>query len=179
MAKMIYYLSDQGANHKLNIWSYDTAVGRRKQVTDFDDYDVKWPSIGPGPDGNGRDRVPEGTGLFISRPRHFEGARGHRADPRRAKPHCATTLSTFTPFMSNWSISPSGKRAAVEARGDIWTVPAKDGVPRNLTANERRRGARSGLESRWARWVGYFSDATGEYELLHQAVGWEGRDEAN
>ncbi len=44
----LYYLSDNGPEHRLNIWSYDTKSGQRNQVTDHDAYDVKWPSIGPG-----------------------------------------------------------------------------------------------------------------------------------
>ena len=46
----VYYLSDDGPSHRLNIWQYDTATGARRQVTKFVDFDVKWPSVGPGPD---------------------------------------------------------------------------------------------------------------------------------
>ena len=67
-------------------------------------------------------------------------------------------------FMTGWSISPSGKHVAMEARGDIWTAPVKEGTPRNLTHT-------SGIAERdpaWSpdgRWIAYLSDATGEYEL--------------
>ncbi len=49
----VYYLSDAGPEHRLNIWAYETATGARRQVTDFSEYDVKWPSIGPGDHGQG------------------------------------------------------------------------------------------------------------------------------
>ena len=44
-----FYLVNVGNN----IWSYNTSNGDRKQVTSFTDYDVKWPSIGPGERGRG------------------------------------------------------------------------------------------------------------------------------
>ena len=61
-------------------------------------------------------------------------------------------------------MSPTGKRALVEARGDIWSLPAKDGSPRNLTQT-------SGVAERYptwspdGHWIAYFSDESGEYEL--------------
>jgi tricorn protease len=62
------------------------------------------------------------------------------------------------------SISPSGKRVAVVGRGDIWSAPAENGTPRNMTRTD-------GVFERTATWspdgksIAYFSDATGEYEL--------------
>jgi tricorn protease len=61
-------------------------------------------------------------------------------------------------------LSPSAKRIVVEARGELWSIPAKNGSSRNLTRT-------SGVAERdpaWSpdgRWLAYFSDATGEYEL--------------
>ncbi|VAX39024.1 Tricorn protease homolog 1, partial [hydrothermal vent metagenome] len=66
--------------------------------------------------------------------------------------------------LAGGAISSTGKRAVVEARGDIWTVPAEHGPTRQLTDT-------SGVAERnpaWSpdgRWIAYFSDATGEYEL--------------
>ena len=51
--KSVYYLSDDGKESRLNIWKYDTESEKRTQITKFKDYDCKWPSIGPGTDGNG------------------------------------------------------------------------------------------------------------------------------
>src|SRR5262249_17825386 len=45
----VYYLSDQGPEHRLNIWSYDLPSKKREQITKFKEDDVKWPSVGPGP----------------------------------------------------------------------------------------------------------------------------------
>ena len=67
-------------------------------------------------------------------------------------------------LITSGTISPSGKRVALEARGDIWSAPAKEGVVRNLT---RTDGAFERLPS-WSpdgRWIAYFSDEQGEYDL--------------
>src|SRR5262249_35758593 len=43
----LYYLSDDGPQHRLNLWSLDPGSLERKQLTQYADYDVKWPAIGP------------------------------------------------------------------------------------------------------------------------------------
>ncbi len=61
----LYYLSDGGPDHRLNIWVYDTASEQRSQVTTYFDYDVKWPSIGPGPAGDGEIVFQHGSDLNL------------------------------------------------------------------------------------------------------------------
>lgn len=62
------------------------------------------------------------------------------------------------------AISPTGMRAVFEARGEILTVPAEKGDPRNLTNT-------SNVMERYPAWspdgksIAFFSDASGEYEL--------------
>ena len=166
----VYYLSDEGPSHRENIWMYDTTNGRRQQITRFDQFDVKWPAIGPGPAGKGEIVYQYGSSLQLldlatGKSRAVEvRIPGARANLRPR----AVDVSRFT---QNWAVSPTGKRAAIEARGDIWTAPAKEGSPRNLTRT-------SGVAERdpaWSpdgRYVAYFSDASGEYELyLHPADG--------
>src|SRR6185295_12789932 len=52
-SQTVYYLSDNGPEHRLNIWSYDLKSNQRKQVTSYKIDDVRWPSVGPGPGGKG------------------------------------------------------------------------------------------------------------------------------
>ena len=62
------------------------------------------------------------------------------------------------------SVSPSGARIAMEFRGEILTVPAEKGDPRNITAT-------TAVHERAPQWspdgrsLAYFSDAGGEYAL--------------
>ena len=42
----IYYLSDQDANRRANIWVMDTASKQTREVTHFTDYDIDFPALG-------------------------------------------------------------------------------------------------------------------------------------
>ncbi len=159
----IYYLSDGGDEEKLNIWSYDVGSGEIEQITRFADYDVKWPSIGPGPNGRGEIVFQNGTAIYLL------DLTSHSANQVKItipgdRPKIRSQRVDVSKFISDGDISATGKRAVAEARGDIWTAPAEKGAPRNLTRT-------SGIAERspaWSpdgKWISYYSDATGEYEL--------------
>lgn len=160
----LYYVSDRGPAHRLNVWKFDLASGGHEQVTRYTDFDVKWPAIGPGDRGQGEIVFQNNSGLFL-----LDLATGAT---RQVNVEIPGAMETARPRMvdvsesiSDVGISSTGKRAVAAARGDIWTLPAKDGKARNLTAT-------SGVAERdpsWSpdgRWIAYFSDETGEYELF-------------
>lgn len=159
----VYYLCDQGPEHRLNIWSFHYPTGDRKQVTQFKDYDCKWPAMGPGPDGKGEIVLQNGPGLY-----RIELPEGRAVEVEVRIPGDRPTIRPRTVSVQNLifstDISSTGKRAALEARGDIWSVPAKNGAPMNLTESDGV-AERSPAWSPDGRWIAYFSDATGEYEL--------------
>ncbi len=160
----LYYLSDNGPEHRQNIWAFDTKSSDRKQVTDFKDFDIKWPSIGPGPNGQGEIVFQLGARLMLL------DLRARKSNPIDIsipgdRPTLRNTDIDASKFIANRSLSPSAKRLALEARGDIWTLPATQGVTRNLT---RTSGVaeRSPLWSPDGKSIAYLSDQTGEYELF-------------
>lgn len=160
---IVYYTSDQGPEHRLNVWSYDIASAKRTQITNFTDDDVRFPSIGPGPAGKGEIIFQLGSGLQVL----DLGTGKTRAvnvtipgDRPSIRPRTFDAAKNLT----DASISPTGKRVALVARGDVWSAPAKDGVVRNLTRSE----AVNEREAEWSpdgKWLAYFSDESGEYEL--------------
>jgi len=75
----------------------------------------------------------------------------------------------------NAAVSPTGMRAVFEARGEILTVPAEKGEARNLT-NTPGVMERTPAWSPDGKYIAYFSDAAGEYDL-HLALQ-DGRGEA-
>ena len=66
--------------------------------------------------------------------------------------------------ITNAAISPTGARAVFEARGEILSVPAEKGDARNLTSTTNV-AERDPSWSPDGKWIAYFSDESGEYEL--------------
>lgn len=161
--KTLYYVSDAGDSHRLNLWAYDLETKAQTPLTRFPALDVKWPAIGPGPDGKGEIVFQCGSGL-----RRLDCATREIAAITLEVPGARPTLRPqpvdAAKQLGAWHLAPSGKRAACAARGDVWTCPAEHGTPRNLTRT-------SGVAERDPSWspdgksIAYLSDATGEYEV--------------
>src|ERR1700681_4230445 len=150
--------SDRGSGHRLNLYSYDLGSKQVEQLTKFDQYDVMWPSLGP-------DAIifENGGYLYKFDLQTREAAKltifvnGERD---LAMKHWVTASRRITDF----DIAPDGKRAAIAARGEVFTVPAKEGSIRNLTHSA---GVRE-QHVAWAPnglWIAYISDRTGEDEI--------------
>ncbi|MCP4200590.1 MAG: peptidase S41 [bacterium] len=159
----VYYLSDAGPNHRLNIWVYDSESEQHRQVTSYSDYDVKWPSIGPGPSGQGEIVFQHGAELKLL-DLATEESRAIEVVIPGDRPRLRERAEDVAELIRGQNISSTGKRAVADARGDIWTIPAENGSPINLT---RTSGAaeHSPAWSPDGRWIAYISDETGEYEL--------------
>jgi tricorn protease len=154
----IYFDSDRGAEHRLNLYSYSLTSHEIKQLTHFAEFDVNWPSLGP-------DAIvfENGGYLYLF---DLNTQKEHKltiytpGDRDLARKHWANVSKLIT----DYDISPDGKRAVFTARGDVFTVPAKEGSIRNLTHSPGVREKYS-VWSPDGRWVAYMSDRTGEDEL--------------
>ena len=159
----VYYLSDAGQEHRLNIWLFDINSGERKQVTKFSDDDIKWPSIGPGKKNEGEIIFTAGPSMYVLN-LDSEESEAFNVTVPGDRPNLRRQRIDAAEFINSGGISSTGKRIALEGRGDIWTAPAKKGSPRNLT---RSAGSAERFPS-WSpdgRWIAYLSDQTGEYEM--------------
>jgi tricorn protease len=173
--KKIYYLSDAGANHRLNIWCYDLESKEGRQITHFKDYDVKWPSNGPGPNGEGEIVFEYNARLYLLNLGSEQATPVNISVPG-ARPRLRPIRKDVSGRVTDWFISPQAKRVLVQSRGDIWTLPAKNGTPRNLT----RTSGIAEREPSWSpdgKWITYFSDESGENELVIRSVDGQGEPE--
>jgi len=156
----VYFISDRDS--VANVWDYDTGTRKLTQVTKFTDFDVK--------------SIDSGAGAIV-----FEQAGYiHELDPKSGREHVVniTAAGDFPWMMPRWedvtnrltnmAISPTGKRVVVEARGEIFTIPAEKGDVRNLT-NSSSSAERDPAWSPDGKFISYFSDKSGEYRLYIEA----------
>ncbi len=145
-----------------NVWSWQTKTKKLTQLTKFTDFDVK--------------ALNSGAGTLV-----FEQAGYvHELDPKTGKDQVVsiTAVGDFPWMMPNWqdvtnrianiALSPTGKRVVVEARGEIFTIPADKGDVRNLT-NSSGSAERDPAWSPDGKYVSYFSDKSGEYKVVIEA----------
>ncbi len=156
----VYFISDRDS--VANVWSYETKSKKLSQVTRFTDFDVK--------------SLDAGAGAVV-----FEQAGYiHELDPKSGKSRVVNITATgdfpwmmarwedVTSRMTNIAISPTGKRVVVEARGEIFTIPAEKGDIRNLS-NSSGSAERDPAWSPDGKFISYFSDKSGEYKLVIEA----------
>ena len=155
----VYFLSDR--DYHLDLYAIAPAGGEPRRLTDFGE-DILWPSAGP-------DRIvfEKGGGLW-----RFDPASGESQEiPVRLTgdfPEARPRWIKAAGFVESYDLSPGGERAVFGARGEVFTLPAKDGEPRNLSRSPDAR-EHSVAWSPDGRWIAYLSDASGEYELYLRA----------
>jgi len=152
----IYFISDRDA--VMNLFRYDLGTKQTRKLTNYKEYDVKWPSLG------GDTIVFENGGLLYSFDLKSEQTRpvpvSVASDLIVARPE----IKSVGEFIGTYNLSPSAARALFEARGDVFTLPVEHGSPRNLTESP---GVHE-LNPTWSpdgKWVAYLSDRSGEYEI--------------
>src|SRR6185312_12223805 len=155
---VIDFISDRDG--VANVWSYDKSSKKLTQVTDFSDYDTKT-----------LDAAFDGSSVVFEQAGYI-----HLLDPKTGKEHIVNITATgdFPWMMGQWkdvtanlaniALSPTGKRVAVEARGEIFTIPATQGDVRDIT-NSSGSAEREPAWSPDGKQISYFSDKSGEYEL--------------
>ncbi|MFY0593019.1 S41 family peptidase [Roseivirga sp.] len=154
----VYYLSER--DYANNVWSFDPKTKTEKQETFHADFDVK--NIDAG---GGSIVYEQGGHLHLLNPNSGNTKQLNitvAGDMNWGRPRWVNASARQ---LQNAQISPTGKRAIFEFRGDVFTVPKKEGNWRNLT-NSSSSAERSPLWSPKGDKVAWFSDQSGEYELM-------------
>lgn len=154
----IYFVSDRDL--KLNFWSYDLQSKKFEQITKYKDYDILWPS-----GQNGR-VVYENGGYLYKMDLNTHDVKKITVNIQFDNPNVLPYFKNVAKFITRFggSLSLKGKRAVFDARGDLFSVPAKKGVTVNLT---RTQGVREEYPviSPDGKWIYYMSDKSGDYEM--------------
>lgn len=154
----VYFLSER--DYASNIWSFELGTARLEQVTRHRDFDVKSLDAAA-------DRIVYEQGGYL-----------HLLDPKTGQTRqlSITVAGDFNWARPRWedikpgqlqnaSLSPTGKRALFEYRGEIFSAPREHGDVRNLT-NATGSAERFPVWSPEGDKIAWFSDASGEYELV-------------
>lgn len=152
----IYYLSDRDA--RMNLFSYDLKTKKTKKVTDFKDYDCKFPSY------NGNWIVFENGGFIYKLNTQTDKAEKLSIQINDDFSVGRNRIKSVKDNIQSWDIGPDGNRAVYVARGEVFTVPLKNGMTRNLT-NSSGNHDRNASWSPNGKYIAYISDATGEDEV--------------
>jgi tricorn protease len=152
----VYFRSDRDGEY--NLYAYDTKTKKVKALTRHDDFPIL--HVGAG-----------GGKLIYEQGGYLHLFDAEKSESRQLRVGVATDFVEAraryvkgAKYIRNAGISPSGSRAVFEFRGEIVTVPAEKGDPRNLT-NSTSVHDRSPAWSPDGRSTAWFSDASGEYRL--------------
>lgn len=152
----IYFLSDR--DRTMNLFAYDTESGETRKVTNFTDYDIKYPSHS-----YKHIAFEKGGYIYLF---DVETQQSKKLSIKIAgdSPWARNEWKDASRSIRENSLSPKGERVVFSSRGDIWSLPAKNGITHNLTAT-------SGINERNAKWspdgkhIAYISDESGEFEI--------------
>jgi tricorn protease len=152
----IYFVSDR--TNTANLFGYDTKTRKITQLTKYEKYDIKSASATD-------DAIVFAQGGAINL-YDLKSNQSSAVDVRITGdfPEVKQRAAKVARSIRWYDLSPTGSHAVFGARGEVLTLSADKGEARNLTQTS---GAAERLPA-WSpdgRWIAYFSDESGEYEL--------------
>jgi tricorn protease len=154
----VYYVSDEGGSKRRNLMVYDREKKTKEKLTKFDNVDINHMAAGP-------DDIVfvAGGQLYLLDLKTYQYKKvdvGVVSDMATLMPRTVNVGNNIDRFL----LSPDGKRALFEARGELFSIPQENGVIINLT-NTSGAFEHHPAWSPNGRWLAYWSDASGEHEI--------------
>ncbi len=163
--KKIYFISDR--DNIMNLYAYDLNTKATRQLTFNKDYDIKFPAMG------GDQIVYEYGGDLYRFDTQSEKANKIPVEINNDQNWSRPEWKDVSQQISMIDVAPGGERIVLSARGDIFTLPAKEGITYNLT-NSSNANDRYPQWSPDGKWIAYISDKSGEFNIwLRDAVSGE------
>ncbi|MFO7616269.1 MAG: PDZ domain-containing protein [Bacteroidales bacterium] len=155
----IYFLSDR--DRTMNLFCYDLELRKTSKVTEFKEFDIKFPSLGD-------QRIIFENGGYLYTCNLADGKTDKlRITIENDFLYDRTVWKDASQSIRSAGLSPNGERLVISARGEIFNVPVKQGITRNLTRTSgvHEQGASWSPDGKW---IAFISDLSGEFEIYIQ-----------
>ena len=152
----IFFVSDR--DRTANIFVYNVKTQQTNKVTNYTEYDVKFPSAGD------KAIVYENGGDIFCLDVATRNARKISVRINDDGFAGRNVLKDVSKEIQSADVSPDGKRLVLSAHGEVFTVPVKSGITRNLTLSSGAND-RNACWSPDGQWIAFISDSSGEFEI--------------
>lgn len=157
----IYYISDRG--DIMNLYAYNVNTKEDKQLTSYKEYDIKFPAIGD------KLIVYEQGGYIYGYDLQSGKESKITINIDNDQVYSRPTLTDVSGQISSIAVAPGGERVVVAARGDIFSLPVKEGITYNLTNSSGANDMQAGW-SPDGKYISYVSDKDGEFNIYLRDV---------